>query len=73
MLASLDNRIPNNLNMYIYISQLLSYEEGKKGILVYKLLQSLYRLIPSICVWYNTLTIIIKELSFKVSKYDSSL
>jgi hypothetical protein len=49
------------------------FKEGEPGILVCKLLQSLYSLLPSTCIWYNTLMQHLIEIGFCVSPYDPGL
>lgn len=71
VLAYLNGKLPPDKP--VYMTQPLGYETGQKGQYVCELIQALYGLTPSARIWYDTLSVSLKEFGFKCSNYDSGL
>ena len=71
-LAYLNGTLPEDKS--VYMSQIQGFREGTQAEdLVCELRQSLYGLIPSARIWYDTLNQYLHEIGFHTSQYDSSL
>ena len=71
-LAYLNSKLP--ADKHIYMTQVTGFREGSQSEnLVCKLLQSLYGLVPSARIWYDTLGAYLRHIGFKCSDYDSGL
>ncbi|BDD58303.1 hypothetical protein MAP00_009277 [Monascus purpureus] len=69
-LAFLNGKMPTDKR--VFMTQVQGFKEGS-GDLVCELLQSLYGLVPSARIWYDTLGAFLRQISFKCSEYDSGL
>ncbi|BDD54388.1 hypothetical protein MAP00_009257 [Monascus purpureus] len=70
ILAFLNGKMPTDKR--VFMTQVQGFKEGS-GDLVCELRQSLYGLIPSARIWYDTLNAFLRQIGFKSSEYDSGL